>query len=121
MVLSLPRYLDRLRMSWSPDGLSGSLLRILLQRTPSCPAESGKSESGHVNVELGPTACGREDSNLHSVRNQVLNLARLPFRHARSDVTIPTHCDRCRDRFVGRRGLEPRTLGLRGPCSAELS
>ncbi len=28
--------------------------------------------------------CAREDLNLHSFRNQILSLARLPFRHARN-------------------------------------
>ena len=28
--------------------------------------------------------CAREDSNLHPFRDQILSLARLPFRHARN-------------------------------------
>ena len=30
-----------------------------------------------------PSFCGRQDLNLHISRYQILNLARLPFRHAR--------------------------------------
>src|SRR6267378_8319265 len=30
-----------------------------------------------------PNWCAREDLNLQSFRNQILSLARLPFRHAR--------------------------------------
>jgi hypothetical protein len=32
----------------------------------------------------GPEWCAREDLNLQSFRNQILSLARLPFRHART-------------------------------------
>ena len=28
--------------------------------------------------------CGRRDSNSYALRHQILNLARLPFRHART-------------------------------------
>src|SRR6266403_4318376 len=34
------------------------------------------------------TWCAREDLNLQSFRNQILSLARLPFRHAR---VVPEH------------------------------
>jgi hypothetical protein len=37
-----------------------------------------------LNPKLG--WCAREDSNLHPLRDQILSLARLPFRHARAVV-----------------------------------
>ena len=30
--------------------------------------------------------CGREDLNLHTLRQQILSLPRLPFRHAREKI-----------------------------------
>src|SRR5438105_8799547 len=38
-------------------------------------------------LDIGPAKkswCAREDLNLQSFRNQILSLARLPFRHARA-------------------------------------
>src|SRR4051794_9618799 len=34
------------------------------------------------------TWCAREDLNLQSFRNQILSLARLPFRHARVEMKM---------------------------------
>ena len=33
--------------------------------------------------------CGRRDSNSYALRHQILSLARLPFRHARTIATSP--------------------------------
>ena len=34
-----------------------------------------------------PEWCGRRDLNSYAVRHQILSLARLPFRHARTDAS----------------------------------
>src|SRR6266849_9100499 len=45
--------------------------------------------------------CAREDLNLQSFRNQILSLARLPFRHAR---VAPEHARRA-VRIQGRKAM----------------
>ena len=40
----------------------------------------------HTLTKAGKRWCAREDLNLQSFRNQILSLARLPFRHARPDA-----------------------------------
>ena len=37
--------------------------------------------------------CGRRDLNSYVVRHQILSLARLPFRHARTTVRGQMGCD----------------------------
>jgi hypothetical protein len=58
--------------------------------------ETGSDRSGGLNNALGISFisdalpqwkklkwCAREDLNLHPLRDQILSLARLPFRHSR--------------------------------------
>ena len=41
-------------------------------------------ETIEADTKTGAIWCAREDSNLHPFRDQILSLARLPFRHARN-------------------------------------
>jgi site-specific DNA recombinase len=52
----------------------------LLGVSPSRPMDAGVSHE--TPAVQSTTWCTREDLNLHSLRNQILSLARLPFRHA---------------------------------------
>jgi hypothetical protein len=46
------------------------------------PADCGGKWAGQE-AEASGTWCAREDSNLHPLRDQILSLERLPFRHSR--------------------------------------
>src|SRR6266446_5772647 len=45
--------------------------------------------------------CAREDLNLQSFRNQILSLARLPFRHARAQGQDARHCAETQEHLSG--------------------
>jgi hypothetical protein len=70
-----------------------------------------------LNPKLG--WCAREDSNLHPLRDQILSLARLPFRHARfgrSTACVPLdppvltlqHCHLVKPEVTGRKSVRGR-------------
>src|SRR5262245_61238515 len=44
-------------------------------------------------ISQSPMWCAREDLNLHPLRDQILSLARLPFRHSRDAVTDDSRAD----------------------------
>ena len=50
---------------------------------------SSSSPAPSAAVSESTVWCAREDLNLQSFRNQILSLARLPFRHARIPVFQP--------------------------------
>ena len=56
------------------DDCSDCLTRLITKKVP--------QKSGLANT-FRKKWCAREDLNLQSFRNQILSLARLPFRHAR--------------------------------------
>ena len=61
-----------------------------------------------------------------AIAHQDLNLARLPFRHARNRLNCATKKgpylgqEPFSERWVGRPGLEPGTLSLRGSCCCQI-
>jgi hypothetical protein len=82
-----------------------------------------------------PGWCAREDLNLHPLRDQILSLARLPFRHSRSRKKMTLFPTNRSPRFyqvllqqsksgrkvAGVAGLEPVTSAVTGQRSNQLS
>ena len=54
--------------------------------------------------------CAREDLNLQSFRNQILSLARLPFRHARNRHQVAPRAAESQARFCSARLRKPEGL-----------
>ena len=54
--------------------------------------------------------CAREDLNLQSFRNQILSLARLPFRHAHNRHQVAPRAAESQARFCSARLRKPEGL-----------
>src|SRR5579862_3505082 len=50
--------------------------------------------------------CAREDLNLQPFRDQILSLARLPFRHARKPIQVAPRAMKSQARFCQVEGLD---------------
>ena len=67
-----------------------------------------------TNAPTRPTAseswCAREDLNLQPLRDQILSLARLPFRHARNRYQVAPRAAESQARFCSARLRKPEGL-----------
>ena len=103
------------RSSW--QNLTLARLRYATARQPRKLSEKaglpGRSPARSGERRL---VCAREDLNLQSFRNQILSLARLPFRHARNRHQVAPRAAESQARFCSARLRKRAGLFRFRPC-----